>query len=116
MSSDDGGGVQSDWNQSAATHKRLDTLFGLLHEHSLRGKYDQCINVLYRVLAEASSVIDQDEYEECKEGIESCKGWQNKVNPSVEEDLLEAEKTIRQALQGHGMMIAERQESHTGRM
>lgn len=116
MSSDDDS-IQTEWNQSKATHKRLDTLFSLLHEHALSDDWSSCKSILYRLLAEASSVLTQEEYKDCEEKIEGCKGWDRKVNESdTQKDFLEAEKTIRMKLQEHGMMIAEQPENHTGRM
>jgi cell fate (sporulation/competence/biofilm development) regulator YlbF (YheA/YmcA/DUF963 family) len=101
--------IESKFNQAQATHDRLDVLFQLLHEHNLSGKFREAHKVLYRVLAEASSVLTQDEYETCKESIDDCSGFASKVNQrSVLDDFLEAEKTLRMNLQGHGMMIKEK--------
>jgi len=115
--SSDKDSIQTEWNQSKATHKRLDTLFSLLHEHALTHDWSSCKSILYRLLAEASSVLTEDEYDTCEEKIEACSNWDRKVNQEdTQKKFLDAEKTIRMKLQEHGMMIAEQPENNTGRM
>jgi len=109
--SNDGDSIQTEWNQSKATHKRLDKLFTLLHENALGENYDACLKVLYRVLAEASSVLTDEEYQNCKSKIEACTGWENKINNAdVYESFLEAERKLRNNMQEHGLMIAEKED------
>jgi len=108
--SNEGESIQTEWNQSKATHKRLDTLFSLLHEHALTHDWSSCKSILYRLLAEASSVLTEEEYSDCEEKIEACSDWDRKVDPGdTQKNFLDAEKTIRMKLQEHGMMMAEQE-------
>jgi hypothetical protein len=98
-------GVETEWNQAQATHDRLDILFGLLHENALAENYDACLKTLYRVLAEASSVLSTDDIQACEEAIEKCKGWESKLGGDVYQDFFDAEKTLRKKMQSHGMLM-----------
>lgn len=107
-------GFQTDWNQSMATHMRLDKLFMACHIALDEESWDSLYKNLHSLYAESSSVLSDEEEKRIQECLgELKKFFENEgVHSAWErvEAFTECQVVIRNALQSHGMMIQKKHE------
>lgn len=106
---------QTDWNQSMATHMRLDKLFMACHLALDSEDWSTLYKTLYSLYAESSSVLNEEEEESIREGLQKIKCFVGADSDNYSawekvEGFTMCQVEIRNALQSHGMMIQQRQE------